>query len=83
MKGILTIIAIVAATFFSAASNLPELYFEPPARIAELGQETVTLIANGKSNLEIVIPNDSGDVLQYAGRNCRGSSKRRQERKFR
>ena len=66
-RKIILTVATVAAVSCSAAAELPELYFDPPARIIEVSKETTTLIANRNSDLEIVVPSGSGDILPYAG----------------
>ena len=61
-----TIAACLAAVLLQAA-ELPKLYFNPPPRITELSKETTTLIADGKSDLEIVAPAEAGEVAKFAG----------------
>ena len=63
MKKYLTMLA-ASATLLSIAANLPELYFNPPPRIMELSQDTTMLIANGKSDLEIVAPAEAGESVE-------------------
>ena len=66
MKWKLFLLSIVSAGSLCGA-KLPELYFNPPPRELKLSKEMTTLIQNGKSDLEIVAPQEAGDTALFAG----------------
>ena len=68
MKLQLKLLALFAATSaFCAEAKMPELYFNPPPRELKLSKNMETLISNGKSKLEIVVPEEAGQIPHYAG----------------
>ena len=68
MKLQLNLLALFAATSaFCAEAKMPELYFNPPPRELKLSKNMETLISNGKSKLEIVVPEEAGQIPHYAG----------------
>ncbi len=49
-----------------AADNMPELYFNPPPRYEKLDQKNIITLKAG--NFEIVVPDDAGKPVQFAGK---------------
>lgn len=61
---------LLSAVFALQATHkmvIPELHFNPPPRELKLSKTMIDLIANGKSNMEIVAPADAGETALYAG----------------
>ena len=56
-----------AASAFCAEAKMPELYFNPPPRELKLSKNMDVLISNGQSKLEIVVPEEAGQIPRYAG----------------
>ena len=72
MKRFSAIITLFAAIHsLGAVEKMPELYFNPPPREIRLSRETTALIANGKCDLEIVVPQEAGGTAKYAGEELR------------
>lgn len=51
----------------AAEMKMPVLHFNPPPREIVMSKNVVSLIANGKCNVEIVSPVEAGEVAKYAG----------------
>jgi hypothetical protein len=69
VKKQILLLMLISAVCVLGSDSMPNLYFDPPPRLIKIDDsKKFELIADGKINVEIVVPRDAGNVAAYAGK---------------